>query len=302
MLDKKYNSILRKTMGTTDFKNEIYSFRLNGDSEIIDNEKVIIKKIDNGLDITIKNTGKEELFYLPVIINKGGYDETVYNKIVVEQGAKAKIIAGCAICHSDDKKSSHQGIHEIIIKENASLDYSEKHYADNEKVLNELSPNTTITAEENTIVNLHLSQLGGVRKSDRHTTITAYENAKINVNERLLTEGEDESKSTITVYLKEDGASADILSRSVASGNSKQKTKFYIVAEANVNGHIECDGIVMEQGEIEAIPMLNAKSSEAALIHEAAIGKIANNQILKLMSLGLTEVEATNEIIKGFLN
>jgi len=297
----KNMEVIEKVIDTVDFRKGPYSFRLNGESEIVSSDFIKIEKIENGLSIEVFDSKKEERFYLPVLINKGGYEEKVINKIKVNEGAVATIIAGCAICHSEEKNSAHKGVHEIKVLKNATLNYFEKHHAKDDIKGAELSPSTTIWASKGSTINLSLSSLGGVQNSDRKTIIHAEEDVKISINERILTDYDEKSCSEIVVYLNGRNSSAEIVSRSVARGNSVQKARFLIVANDEVKGHIECDGLLMDNANIESVPSLDVKHQDAILTHEAIIGKISSAQLLKLMSLGLDEEEATKEIIKGFL-
>ena len=226
----------------------------------------------------------------------------VYNDFYVGEGADVVIVAGCGIHNSGDQKSEHDGIHRFFIGKNAKVKYVEKHYGSGdgrgERILN---PTTEITMEEGSYLEMESVQIKGVDSTDRKTSATLERNAKLVIKERLLTHGTQEAKSTFVVDLNGEDSSANVISRSVAKEESHQIFISRINGNTRCAGHTECDAIIMDHARIEAVPELTANNVDAALIHEAAIGKIAGEQIIKLMTLGLTEEEAEAQIVNGFL-
>ncbi len=263
---------------------------------------IIPKSDGTGLDIFIKPGVKKASVHIPVIMTQSGLKETVYNDFYVGDGAQADIIAGCGInnCGCDD--SEHDGVHRFFVGKNASITYSEKHYGDGNGVGKRiLNPITEVYMEENSYVEMEMIQIKGVDDTKRTTVADLKEGAKLVVRERLMTHGDQNAVSVYTVNLNGRGSTADIVSRGVARDNSYQRLDLKIAGNAECKGHTECDSIIMDNGKILAIPALEANSTEASLVHEAAIGKIAGEQLIKLMTLGLTEGEAEEQIINGFL-
>ena len=263
----------------------------------------IVSKTDvSGLDIRIKPGTKHESVHIPVVMTESGLKEVVYNDFYVGDGADIVIVAGCGIDNCGNQDSQHDGIHRFFVGKNARVKYVEKHYGSGDgsgkRILN---PVTEVYQEEGSTVEMEMVQIKGVDDTERMTKAELKENAKLIVRERLMTHGEQRAISTYVVELNGRDASADVVSRSVAKDRSYQKFDAKIVGNAPCHGHTECDSLIMDQGRILAVPGLEANDLDAALVHEAAIGKIAGEQLVKLMTLGLTEAEAEEQIINGFL-
>ena len=257
----------------------------------------------SGIDIRIKPGTKNESVHIPVVLSESGLKEMVYNDFYIGEGADVVIVAGCGIDNCGSQDSEHDGVHRFFVGKNAHVKYVEKHYGSGEgsgkRILN---PGTEVTMEEGSFMEMEMVQIKGVDDTVRTTTADLAAGAKLVVRERLMTHGRQNAVSTYAVELNGDGASADIVSRSVARDDSFQKFDAKIVGNAACSGHTACDSIIMENGRILAVPGLEANNVDAALVHEAAIGKIAGDQLIKLMTLGLTEAEAEEQIIGGFLN
>ena len=263
----------------------------------------ILKKTDKpGLDIHILPNTQNETVYIPACVTQGDIDDLVYNDFYVGENANVIIVAGCGV-HTDDAHDvRHNGIHFFHIGKNAHVVYNENHVGTGDGTGGKvIDPVTEIEMEENAYLEMNAYQIGGVDKADRKTKIKAKAGAHLVVNERVLTAGEQSAKSDIYVELNGADSKADIISHSIAKDNSYQLYYSTIVGNAPCKGHSECDSIIDGDAVIDAIPRLYANDHDAELIHEAAIGKIAGEQILKLRTLGLTEAEAEAQIIEGFL-
>ena len=263
----------------------------------------IVSKTDvSGLDITIKPFTQNESLHIPVVVTESGLKETVYNDFHIGEGADVTIVAGCGIDNCGPKDAEHDGIHRFYVGKNARVRYVEKHYGSGsgagKRILN---PGTEVYMEEGSTMEMEMVQIKGVDDTSRTTIAKLAAGARLVVRERLMTHGAQRAVSGYDVSLDGEGASADVVSRSVARDDSFQRFEAKIVGNAACSGHTECDSIIMDQGRILAVPALEANSVDAALVHEAAIGKIAGDQIIKLMTLGLTEQEAEEQIINGFL-
>ena len=235
-------------------------------------------------------------------MTQSGLKEVVYNDFHIGEDADVVIVAGCGIDNCGNQDSEHDGIHRFYVGKNAKIKYVEKHYGSGEgKGKRILNPGTEVYQEEGSSVEMEMVQIKGVDDTERTTTAELAAGARLVVRERLMTHGEQRAISTYTVSLNGEGATADVVSRSVARDRSYQKFDAKIIGNAPCSGHTECDSIIMDQGRILAVPGLEANDLDAALVHEAAIGKIAGDQIVKLMTLGLTEAEAEEQIINGFL-
>ena len=255
-----------------------------------------------GIDIIVAPGTKNEAVHIPVMITMSGVKDVVYNTIIIGEGADVTVVAGCGIHNSGSEKSQHDGIHEIIVKKGARMRYIEKHYGDGEgsgeRILN---PKTLLTMEGNSIDEMELAQIKGVDSTIRDTKAKLAEGASLVVTERLLTHGSQHAVSDMTIELIGKDSNAQVISRSVAKDNSKQVFRPVIIAHERSKGHVECDSIIMEQAKISSTPAITAEHPDAQLTHEAAIGRIAEEQLLKLMTLGLTEEEAEDVILRGFL-
>ena len=282
-----------------------YNIRSNSASagrRSTENIEITSKTDVSGLEIRIKPGTKHESVHIPVVMTESGLKETVYNDFYIGEGADVLIVAGCGIDNCGNQDSQHDGIHRFFVGRGATVRYVEKHYGSGDgagkRILN---PVTEVYQEEDSAVTMEMVQIKGVDDTNRTTKAVLKSGAKLVVKERLMTHGNQNAVSTYTVELNGDGASADVVSRAVARDESYQKFDAKIVGNAACHGHTECDSIIMDNGKILAVPALEANSVDASLVHEAAIGKIAGDQIIKLMTLGLTEAEAEEQIINGFL-
>lgn len=282
-----------------------YNIRKNSEGIIRNttaNIDIITKKDKPGIDVLIKPGTKNESVHIPVIISSTGLTDIVYNTFEIGEGSDVLIVAGCGIHNPGDNESRHDGIHEFFVRKGAKMKYIEKHYGQGEgggkKVLN---PKTIIDIEEDGIVELEMVQIKGVDHTDRIAEIRLQKNARLIVTERLLTDLNQDANSKITVELEGENSTAQIISRSVAQNNSKQKFYFNLIGKNKCRGHIQCDSIIMDNAQVFSTPEVSALHQDAELIHEAAIGRIASDQLIKLMSLGLSEEEAEATILGGFL-
>ena len=282
-----------------------YNIRANGVSagrRSTANIEITSKPEGNGIDIRIAPGTKKQSVHIPVVLSESGLKETVYNDFYIGADSDVVIVAGCGIHNCGTQDSEHDGIHRFYVGENAKVKYVEKHYGEGDgegkRILN---PGTEVTMEKNSSMEMEMVQIRGVDSTDRVTTARLDAGARLIVKERLMTHGSQSAVSVYKVELNGAGSSADVVSRSVARDDSYQKFDACVVGNAPCHGHTECDSIIMDRGQILAIPSLEAKNIDAMLVHEAAIGKIAGDQLTKLMTLGLTEQEAEEQIISGFL-
>lgn len=266
------------------------------------NIDIVTKDDKSGIDIRIKPGTKNESVHIPVVISQSGIKEVVYNDFYIGEDCDVVIVAGCGIHNGGDKDSQHDGVHRFFVGKNAKVRYVEKHYGagdgNGKRILN---PVTEVYQEEGSYVDMEMVQIKGVDSTVRTTKAELKAGATMVVHERLMTHGNQTATSVYTVELNGDGSSTDVISRSVAKDESEQIFEAAIVGNTACSGHAECDAIIMDKAHVVAIPKLDAKNVDAALIHEAAIGKIAGDQLIKLMTLGLTEAEAEEQIISGFL-
>lgn len=255
-----------------------------------------------GIDIRIKPGTRNESVHIPVLLSQSGLKEMVYNDFFIGEDSDVTIIAGCGIHNGGDAASQHDGIHRFFVGRNAKVRYVEKHYGSGDghgkRIMN---PATEVTMEEGSYVEMEMVQIRGVDSTKRSTTANLAAGAKLIIKERLLTHGTQDAQSCIEVSLNGEDSSANVMSRSVAKDESHQKFVSIINGNSRCAGHTECDAIIMDHAKIQAVPELTANAPDAALIHEAAIGKIAGEQLIKLMTLGLTEAEAEAQIVNGFL-
>lgn len=267
----------------------------------------IVNRTDGkqGIDIFIKPNTKKESLHIPVIISKAGLQEVVYNDFYVGDGADVVIVAGCGIhnCGGVEMESRHDGVHTFHIGKNAKVRYVEKHYGSGDglgkKVMN---PETVVYIEEGGCLEMETTQIKGIDNSNRITKAELKTDARLVVKEKLYTHGEQVVNTDFIVEMNGENCSADIMSRSVAADKSRQNFVSTMNGNAPCKGHTECDAIIMDDASVTAAPCLSANNVDAELIHEAAIGKIAGEQLTKLMTLGLSEKEAEEQIIKGFLH
>ena len=264
--------------------------------------KIEPKKDKPGLEIHILPGTKGESVSIPACVTQGNVDDLVYNDFFVGENADVLIVAGCGVHTKTGEPARHNGIHRFFLGKNSHVVYEEKHIGIGAGTgLRSIDPVTEATLEEGAVLEMDTSQLGGVDRTDRKTRVELAAGAKLYIRERLLTDGEQRAKTDFEVVLNGEDSGADLISRSVARGHSHQSYRSVIVGNARCSGHSECDAILAENGVVNAAPELVANHEDAALIHEAAIGKIAGEQILKLRTLGLTEEEAEAKIVAGFL-
>jgi len=267
----------------------------------------IVTKTDGkqGIDIYIKPNTKNESMHIPVIISKAGLQEVVYNDFHIGENADVVIVAGCGIhnCGGVDMTSRHDGVHTFFVGKNAKVKYVEKHYGDGDgKGKNVMNPETVVYLDEGAEMFLETTQIKGIDSTKRLTRATLKKGASLTVKEKLYTHGTQEADTDFVVDMNGENSRVDIISRSVASENSIQRFVSTVNGNAPCYGHTECDAIIMDKASVTATPCLSANHIDAELIHEAAIGKIAGEQLIKLMTLGLSEKEAEEQIIKGFLH
>ena len=304
-MDKIQLSLLEQVAGLHEVPQGAYSLRVNGDlygkksSENID----IVKKEDKpGIDIYIKPGTKKESLHIPVLLSQSGLKEVVYNDFHIGEDCDVTIVAGCGIHNGGSEASEHSGIHAFWLGKNAKVKYVEKHYGQGDgSGENIMNPTTLAYLDEGACLEMETAQIKGVDSTDRITKAVLDKNATIIVKEKIMTHGKQFARTEFEVELNGENSGAHVVSRSVARDKSHQKFISRVKGNAKCSGHTECDAIVMDDATVAAVPEIFASTPDASLIHEAAIGKIAGEQLIKLMTLGLTEKEAEEEIINGFL-
>ncbi|MDE6214697.1 MAG: SufD family Fe-S cluster assembly protein [Lachnospiraceae bacterium] len=266
------------------------------------NIDIITKEDRSGIDIRIKPGTKAESVHIPVVLSQSGLKESVYNDFFVGEDCDVTIIAGCGIHNGGAAASEHSGIHRFFVEKNAKVRYVEKHYGSGdgsgERIMN---PTTEIHLAQGASLEMETVQIKGIDSTSRVTRAQVAEEASLVIKEKIMTHGKQHAETDFTVNMAGAGSSVDLISRSVAKDDSSQLFRSRIVGNASCHGHSECDAIIMDQASVSAIPELTANHIDANLIHEAAIGKIAGEQLIKLMTLGLTEKEAEEQIVRGFL-
>ena len=304
-IDKIQMTLLEQVADLHGVPEGAYNIRANGamaGRNVTANIDIVTKEDKPGIDIIIKPGTKNESVHIPVILSKTGLTDLVYNDFYVGEGADVTIIAGCGIHNGGNEKSEHDGIHTFYVGKNARLKYVEKHYGSGDgNGENVMNPTTIIEIEEGGYMEMETAQIKGIDSTDRINKATLAKDATLIIKEKLMTHRKQYAKSLFEVELNGENSSANIVSRSVAKGDSYQLFVSKINGNNKCAGHSECDAIIMDNAKISAVPEITANDLDAQLIHEAAIGKIAGEQIIKLMTLGLTEEEAEAEIINGFL-
>ena len=304
-LDIIQKNLLKEVADLESIPEGAFNIRSNGglhSRNVTANIDIVTKTDKPGIDIIIKKSEKRERVDIPVIITKSGIKDLAYNDFYIEDGADVIIVAGCGIHTVDHGDSSHDGIHSFHVGKNAKVVYYEKHYGggdgNGKKVMN---PTTVIEIDEGGSMTMETAQIKGVDSSIRKTQATLKENATLIIHEKIMTHGNQYAETDFNVDINGKGSNVHVVSRAVAKDNSVQK--FYSVVNGNCecSGRTECDAIVMDKAKVLALPGLNANDVDASLVHEAAIGKIAGEQLIKLMTLGLTEKEAEEQIVNGFL-
>lgn len=282
-----------------------YNIRKDGagiERKVTDNVNIVTKKDKPGIDIIVKENSKNEVVHIPVIITAKGLTDVVYNDFYIGKNADVTIIAGCGIHNDHNVKAQHDGIHRFFLEEGSHVKYVEKHYGEGkgtgERILN---PVTEVNLKNGSSMEMETVQIKGVNSSVRTTKGKLLKDTNLVIQEKIMTNGNQFAKTIFDVKLNGENASTHVTSRSVATEDSNQEFISKIYGNKKCFAHVECDAIIKDNGKVKAVPAITANSVEANLIHEAAIGKIAGEQLTKLMTLGLSEKEAEEEIIKGFL-
>jgi Fe-S cluster assembly scaffold protein SufB len=304
-MDQIEKNLLKEIASLHEIPTGAFSLRKNGESAVRNStEQIRIEpKTDKpGIDITILPGTKNQSVHIPVVLTQTGLTDLVYNDFYIGEDCDVTIIAGCGIHNSGCEVSQHDGIHTFHVGKNAVIRYVEKHYGQGEKSgQNIMNPTTVVYLEEGSRMEMETTQIGGVDYSDRKTTAVVGKDATLIIREKIMTEGKQVAKTDFTVDLNGENSSTNVVSRSVAKNESYQEFVSRINGNNLCNGHTECDAIIMDEARVVAIPEVSANNINASLIHEAAIGKIAGEQLIKLMTLGLSESEAEEQIIAGFL-
>ena len=306
MIDEITMKLLKEVADLDALPTGAYNLRANGKGagrNTTANIDIVTKEDKPGIDIYIKPGTKHESVHIPVIISETGLKDLVYNDFYVGEDADVVIIAGCGIHNCGGSLSQHDGIHTFHVAKNAKLRYIEKHYGEGDDLGKRvMNPTTVVYLDEGASMDMETTQIAGIDDTDRVTRATLAAGANIVVHEKIMTTGDQKAKTDFIVDLNGEGSSANLISRSVAKDHSFQEFVSDIRGNAPCAGHSECDAILMDQGVVSASPRLTAAHLDAALIHEAAIGKIAGEQLDKLMTLGLTREEAEEQIVNGFLS
>ncbi len=304
-MDAIQKSLLEQVAGLHEIPNGAYSIRVNGrlDSKASSENISIVQKTDKpGIDIYIAPGTKNESVHIPVVLSQTGLKELVYNDFHIGADCDVVIVAGCGIHNGGDEDSDHSGVHRFILDKNARVKYVEKHYGEGDgngkRIMN---PVTECELAEGAYMELETAQIKGVDSTNRTTKAKLADGATIIVHEKLMTHGDQYAETTFDVEMDGEDCHAHVVSRSVAKDNSRQMFTSVIHGNARCNGRSECDAIIMGDASVGAIPQIYANHADASLVHEAAIGKIAGEQLIKLMTLGLTGQEAEGQIINGFL-
>ncbi len=304
-MDEIQKNLLEQVTGLHEMPAGAYNIRANGTSAARSTTAhidIVTKEDKQGIDILIKPGTRNESVHIPVVLSQSGLTEMVYNDFYVGENCDVTIVAGCGIHNSGDSDSRHDGIHTFYVGPNSHVKYVEKHYGSGDgngsRIMN---PETVVELSENSFLEMETVQIKGVDSTKRSTRAKLADGARLVVTEKLMTHGSQTAETSFQVDLDGEGSSGNIISRSVARDSSRQLFLSKINGNNRCAGHSECDGIIMDNAKISAIPEITANHLDAQLIHEAAIGKIAGEQITKLMTLGLTEQEAEAQIVNGFL-
>lgn len=304
-MDQLEKDMLEKIADIHSVPEGAYNIRSNGKLESRNttaNIDIVTKKDKPGIDIIIKPHTKNESVHIPVILSQSGLNDMVYNDFYIGEGADVVIVAGCGIHNCGTDTSEHDGIHTFFIGKDAKVKYIEKHYGEGDGTgENILNPTTIVHIDEGGYMEMETTQIKGVDSTIRDTSADLKDGATLVIREKIMTHGNQTAETNFKVELNGEDSSANVISRSVAKGNSRQVYNSRICGNNKCYGHTECDAILMDNGKVNAIPALEANDLDASLIHEAAIGKIAGEQLIKLMTLGLTEKEAEEQIVNGFM-
>lgn len=305
MIDTLQMHLLKEVAELDQLPVGAYNIRANGQSAARNttaNIDIITKTDKPGIDIIIKPGTKKESVHIPVVLSEAGIKESVYNDFHIGEGSDVVIVAGCGIHNCGSGDSAHDGIHTFYVGKNAKVRYIEKHYGEGEgRGKRLMNPTTVVHLEEGAHMEMEATQISGIDDTLRKTTATLDKNATLIIHEKVMTTGTQNAVSDFTADLNGEGSSCNLVSRTVAKDQSTQHFISVLNGNAPCAGHSECDSIIMDQAKVLASPQLSASCTDASLIHEAAIGKIAGEQLIKLMTLGLTESEAEEQIVNGFL-
>ena len=304
-MDAIQKSLLEQVAGLHEVPEGAYNIRANGQKagrNTTANIDIVTKTDKDGIDIIIKPGTKHESVHIPVVLSMSGLKDMVYNDFFIGEDSDVTIIAGCGIHNCGVQASEHSGIHTFHVGKNARVRYVEKHYAEGDgSGENIMNPTTVVELDEGGYMEMETTQIKGVDSTVRTTTARLGPRSTLIIKEKVMTHGKQLAKSDFTVDLDGEGCHTNVISRSVARGQSRQVFLARINGNAACYGHSECDAIIMDEGVVSAIPEVTANCLDAQLVHEAAIGKIAGEQLTKLMTLGLTEKEAEEQIVNGFL-
>ena len=304
-MDSIQKKLLEEVAGLHEVPQGAYSLRINGSlhgKNSSENIEIVTKTDKPGIDIYIKPGTKNESLHIPVILSQSGIEEMVYNDFHVGEDCDVTIVAGCGIHNGGSEKSEHSGIHAFYLSKNAKVKYVEKHYGEGDgNGKNVMNPTTYVELGENSYMEMETVQIKGVDSTYRKTSAKVSKNATLIVKEKIMTHGQQVADTEFDVELNGENSGTHVISRAVARDDSKQRFLSKIEGKNKCSGHTECDAIIMDKATVAAIPEILAVDPDASLIHEAAIGKIAGEQLIKLMTLGLTEKEAEDEIVNGFL-
>lgn len=304
-MDAIQKNLLEQVAGLHEVPQGAYSLRINGalhGKNSSENIEIVKKEDKPGIDIYIKAGTKNESVHIPVLLSQSGIKEVVYNDFHIGEDCDITIVAGCGIHNGGDNESEHSGIHAFYLAKNAKLKYVEKHYGEGDgNGKNIMNPTTIVELAENAYMEMETAQIKGVDSTIRETTAKLAEGATLIVGEKIMTHGSQYAETRFTVDLDGENSSCHVVSRSVAKDDSRQLFVSHVNGNNVCSGHTECDAIIMDSASVSAVPEIMANHADASLIHEAAIGKIAGEQLIKLMTLGLTEKEAEEQIVNGFL-
>lgn len=304
-MDNIQKNLLMQVADLHDIPEGAYNIRANGElggRNTTANIDIVTKQDKPGIDIIIKPNTKNESVHIPVVISKTGINDLVYNDFYIGENADVTIVAGCGIHNTGDSKSQHDGIHSFHVGKNARVVYIERHYGEGDgNGENVMNPTTIVEVDEGGYLEMETTQIKGIDSTVRVTNAKLANDSKLVIREKIMTHGTQLAKTDFTIELNGENSSANVVSRSVAKDKSHQIFLSNIKGNNKCAGHTECDAIIMDEATVSAIPEITANHIDASLIHEAAIGKIAGEQLIKLMTLGLTEQKAEEQIVNGFL-
>ena len=304
-MDLVQKNLLEQVAGLHEVPEGAYNIRANGKKAARNttaNIDIVTKEDKDGIDIIIKPGTVNESVHIPVVLSESGLQECVYNDFYIGEGADVTIVAGCGIHNCGVDTSKHEGIHTFYLEKNAKVKYIERHYGEGDgNGENVMNPQTIVYLGENSTMQMDTIQIRGIDSTKRETDFFCEAGSEVVVTERLLTHGDQTAESDMTIELNGENARGRVISRSVAQDSSRQVFHPVMVGNSQCFGHVQCDSIIMGAAHIQSVPAITANCPDAQLIHEAAIGKIAGDQLLKLETLGLTPEEAEETILKGFL-